>query len=144
MCPGGRRVVLARQAYGMGYLMAILGTILSWVIGGGLSGITDQLRQAYKDRLTAANDEARIEADLRIKELEAQRSVIVAAQQDKVERWVRVGFALPFIVYNAKLLIWDKVMAWGSTDPLSSELMQIQMTVLGGYFLFLTAKAIRK
>ncbi len=124
--------------------MAILGTILSWIGGGGLSGIAGELRQAYKDRLTAANDEARIDADLRIKELEAQRAVIVAAQQDNVERWVRVGFALPFIVYNAKLLIWDKVLALGVTDPLSAELMRIQMTVLGGYFLFLTAKAIRK
>lgn len=124
--------------------MSFLATILSWIAGGGLSGIAGELRQAYKDRLTAANDEARIDADLRIKELETQRAIIVAAQQDKVERWVRVGFAFPFIAYNAKLMIWDKILALGVTDPLSPELMQIQMTVLGGYFVFLTAKAIRK
>ncbi|MGB3391031.1 MAG: hypothetical protein WBA88_23970 [Pseudaminobacter sp.] len=122
----------------------MLASILSWIGGGGLSSITKALQQAYEAKLRAQTDGEKLKADVAIRELEAQRSVILAAQSDKVERWVRVGFALPFIVYNAKLVLWDKVLGLGVTDPLSADLAQIQMVVLGGYFFFFTAKAIRK
>lgn len=121
-----------------------MAAILSWLLGGGISAIGKELRQAHKDRLDAANDSERIAADVRIKELEARQASVLQAQRDNVERWVRVGFAIPFILYNAKLVIYDKMLGWGVTDPLSPELTYVQMTVLGGYFLLFTAKAIRK
>lgn len=119
-------------------------TVLSWLAGGGIAAIGKELRQAHKDRLDAANDSERIAADVRIKELEARQASVLQAQQDNVERWVRVGFAAPFVAYNAKLIVYDKMLGWGVTDPLSAELAYVQMTVLGGYFLLFTAKAIRK
>ena len=121
-----------------------MAAILSWLAGGGIAAIGKELRQARKDRLDAANDSERIAADVRIKELEARQASVLQAQQDNVERWVRVGFAVPFIAYNAKLIVYDKMLGWGVTDPLSAELAYVQMTVLGGYFLLFTAKAIRK
>lgn len=118
--------------------------VLSWIFSGGLSAITAPLERAYKARLEAQNDAARLKADIEIRNLEARRDSILAAQRDRFERWVRIGFAFPFIVYNAKLVLWDKVLGWGVTDPLSPELAYIQITVLGGYFFLATAKAIRK
>lgn len=122
----------------------MLGTILSWIAGGGLSSITKSLQQAYEAKLRAQTDGEKLKADMYIRELEDRRSIIVAAQTDKVERWVRVGFAFPFIAYNMKLVIYDKMLGLGTTDPLSADLNYIQMSVLGGYFLLFTAKAIRK
>lgn len=118
--------------------------ILAWVASGGLSGITTALQQAYEARLRAQTDSEKLATDLKIRELESRRDVILAAQADRYERWVRIGFATPFIAYNAKLLVYDKMLGWGVTDPLSPELSQIQMVVLGGYFLFATVKAVRK
>lgn len=121
-----------------------MGAILSWLLGGGISAIGKELRQAHKDRLDAANDSERIAAEVRIKELEAQQSSILQSQRDNVERWVRVGFAAPFILYNMKLVAYDKVLGWGSTDPLSAELTNIQMIVIGGYFLHASVRAVRR
>lgn len=116
----------------------------SWLLGGGLKSITSSLSEAYRDKLAAQTDEAKLEADLRIRDMEARRDIILRAQSDNVERWVRVGFAVPFIVYNAKLVLWDKVMGLGATDPLSDNLAYVQMTVLGGYFAMWTVSKFRK
>lgn len=122
----------------------MFGALLSWVASGGLSGITKALQQAYEARLRAQTDSEKLATDLKIRELEARRDVILTAQSDRFERWIRIGFALPFVAYNAKLVIWDKILEWGVTDPLSAELAYIQMTVLAGYFVLSTAKVIRK
>jgi hypothetical protein len=118
--------------------------ILSWLLGGGISAIGKELRLAHEAKLKAANDSERIAAEVRIKELEARQSSILAAQSDRYERWVRIGFALPFVIYIWKLLVWDKVLGMGTTDPLSPMLTEVFWIVLGGYFFFWTAKAIRK
>lgn len=122
----------------------MIGAILSWIAGGGLSAITSALSEAYREKLRAQTDEAKLEADMRIRELEARRDVILKSQDGKVERWVRVGWAFPFIAYNAKLVIYDKMLGWGVTDPLSPELATIQMTVIGGYFIMFTVRSLRK
>ena len=46
------------------------------------------------------------------------------------------GFALPFVIYNAKLVLWDKVLGLGSTDGLSAELFQVELACIGFYFLY--------
>lgn len=120
-----------------------LAKILSFVIGGGLSSIADKLEKAYQAKLAAANDSEKIRADVTIQQLEAQRDSILAAQRDRFERWVRIAFAFPFVVYLNKTVFWDKIIG-GVTDPLSPLLTQIMWTVIGGYFLISTAKIIRK
>ena len=122
----------------------MIASILSWIAGGGLSSITKSLQEAYRDKLNAQNDANKLEADMRIRDLEARRDIILKAQSDNVERWVRVGFAAPFIIYNIKLIVWDKVLELGTTDPLSPNLLLIQSIVISGYFVLFTAKAVRK
>lgn len=122
----------------------MIASLLSWLATGGLSTITKSLQEAYRDKLNAQNDANKLEADMRIRDLEARRDIILKAQSDNVERWVRVGFAFPFIIYNAKLVLWDKVLGWGVTDPLSPELAYVQMTVIGGYFALWTVAKFRK
>ncbi|PSH64647.1 hypothetical protein [Phyllobacterium sophorae] len=110
-------------------------TAISKLIGvlftGSLTAISNDLKEAYQSKLDAANDKERIAADERITLLESRKSSILAAQSSPVERWIRFGFAFPFVLYNAKLIIWDKILSWGITDPLGPELTQIYMIVLG-------------
>lgn len=113
-------------------------------LSGPLTQISNDLKEAYQAKLNAQNDQERIAADERINTLEARKSIILAAQSDPLERLVRIGFALPFVIYNAKLLIWDKVLGFGITDGLSPELTQLMWIVVGGYFLDTTVKRIFK
>lgn len=118
--------------------------IIGSFFNGPLSQISSDLKEAYQSKLNAANDAERIASDERINLLEARKSTILAAQSDPVERWVRLGFALPCIVYVNKLIIWDKVLSLGVTDPLSSDLNQLFWVIIGGYFLDTTIKGIAR
>lgn len=113
----------------------ILSHILGGLTGGAIKAIGGQLTRAYQAKLDAQNDDARIQADIRIKALEAQQSVLINEQGHWLTRWIRPAFALPFVVFNIKVVIWDKVLGWGTTDALSPEFWQLQMIVFGAYFL---------
>jgi len=110
--------------------------MLGWLLGliNPLGQIADKLATAYAERSNAQTEQQRIAADERVRVLEARRDVILAAQSDPMERWVRIGFAVPFVLYIWKLVIWDKLLGWGATDNLSSDLWAILYIVLGGYF----------
>lgn len=118
--------------------------LFNFLGGGVLSDISNDLKEAHKNKLDAQNDKERIAADERIAILEARKSSILAAQSSPVERWVRIGFAFPFVVYLNKILIWDKVLGWGVTDSLSPIDVQVFWIVLGGYFIDSTIKNIFK
>jgi hypothetical protein len=100
--------------------------VWSWLaslIGGP---VINGLINAYKARLNAANTQDRIAADLAAKEIEAeiearrQASAVIIAEQG---RWytaiIRPLLAAPVIIYFWKVLVVDKVLGLGTTDPLT-------------------------
>lgn len=112
--------------------------LLANLIGGP---IVSGLINAYKAKLAAQNTTDAQAADLAAKEIAGE----VAARQAEASiirqeegRWFtalpRPLFAFIFVVYIGKCVIWDKVLGWGSTDPLSPELANIEMIIVGGYF----------
>lgn len=119
----------------------MFGAIGRWLLGGGISAIGAQVNEWQRIRAQAQNDQERIEAEKMIATLQARQAVLA---QDAQGRWVRVGFALPFIIYNGKLVVWDKILGWGVTDPLSDHLVQIEMIVIGFYFLHHTVRVLRR
>lgn len=121
--------------------MAILGTVLAW-LGSLLGGpFARAAIDAYKAKLAAGNASERVAAELKAKELELdgreaelnQRTV--AAEQG---RWytaiVRPLAAAPIIVYLWKVIVWDKVLGLGSTDPIGGEVGSWVTVILGAYF----------
>jgi hypothetical protein len=113
--------------------------LLASIFGGG---IPDQLRRAYEAKLNAQNDADRLAAEVQIARLEARQ-----ASHAIGGRWitlVQLAWALPFIVYNAKLIIWDKVLGWGVTDPLSPELYTLQSVIVGFFFVTTTIRGLAR
>lgn len=113
----------------------MIGTILGWLTSGGIRSIGDQLNRAYETRLKADTDKGKLEAEQVIKQLEARRDVLVAEARGKLTHWIRPAFAFPFIIYDFKVIVWDKVLVLGVTDDLSPTFWQLQMIVFGAYFL---------
>lgn len=122
-------------------MWALIAKILT---GGVLQDVTSKLEAAYQAKLSAENDSQKIAADLQIHNLETRRDIILQSQKDRFERWVRILFALPFIVYIWKLVVWDKVAGLGVTDSLSPTLENIMWTVIGGYFVQWTIGGFKK
>jgi sterol desaturase/sphingolipid hydroxylase (fatty acid hydroxylase superfamily) len=120
--------------------------MLGWLLGlvNPLGAIADKLAAAYMQRSNAQTEQQRIAAEERITALEARRDVILQAQSDPFERWVRIGFALPFILYLWKIVVWDKLLGMGVTDDLSVDLWAILYIVLGGYFVDTVVRRIKQ
>lgn len=111
--------------------------LASFLTGPIIKGFID----GYKAKLEAGNTSERIAADLAARELELEAkerelsTKVVLAEQG---RWYtalpRPLFAFAFIVYVWKVVVWDKVLGWGVTDPLSNELSQWAFLILTAYF----------
>lgn len=109
-----------------------------------ISRITDAIAKAKISSNQAATDQERIKSDERVKALEARKAVLIAESGSRVNSLIRAGFALPFVIYNAKLVLWDKIIMDGATktDPLSAELYQVELACIGFYFLHSAAVSI--
>jgi hypothetical protein len=118
-------------------MLALLGSLLGFL--PALSNLAGKIADAKIASIQASTDTEKIKADERVRSLEAQRDVLIANKGQRAILWIQAGFALPFVIYNAKCVLWDKVFALGSTDPLSAELFQIEMICLGFYFVSSTA-----
>lgn len=116
-----------------------MGAILSWLAsllsGPIVSGVID----GYKAKLAAGNDKDRIAADLAQRELDVQRAEIEAQNAYRlatVGRWYEpeklMGYAVA--VYVAKLLVYDKVLGLGSTDPLVGWIETTANLIVAFYF----------
>jgi uncharacterized membrane protein len=119
----------------------MLATLLGW-LGNVLGGpFAKAAVDAYRAKLTAENTSETIAADLAARELSVeQRERELATQAVLAEqgRWYtalpRPLFAFAFVIYAWKVVVFDKVFGWGSTDPLAGDVAQWAMIVLTAYF----------
>jgi len=112
-------------------------TWLASLIGGP---VVNGLINAYKAKLEAANTEGRIAADLAGREIEGeiearkQASAIIIAEQG---RWytamIRPLLALPIVIYFWKVIVWDKVLGWGVTDPITGMIADWAGLIITAY-----------
>ena len=97
-------------------LQMILGFLGGPIIKGFIEG--------YKAKLEAGNTEDRIAADLAGRELDVQRREVEVQNEYKVAligRWYEPTQLLGYImvIYVGKVVVFDKVLALGSTDPIT-------------------------
>jgi hypothetical protein len=119
-------------------MFAIVLTWLGNLIGGPFAAAAVK---AYQAKLTAENTSEKIVADLAARELSVeQREAELATQTVIAEqgRWYtalpRPLFAFAFIIYVWKVVVWDTVLGWGTTDALSGDVAQWATVVLTAYF----------
>lgn len=113
--------------------------LLSFLSGPLLSKIFD----AYKLRLEAkttteakAVELAQAEIMAEIASRQAAKEIIIAEQGRWYTAIIRPLFALPFIIYIWKLVVWDKIVMGGTvaTDGLGDNLTSVLTTIVACYF----------
>lgn len=119
----------------------MLATILGWLgnlLGGPFAKVAVD---AYRARLTAENTSEKIAADLAARALDVEArerelatKLIVAEQGRWYTALPRPLFAGAFIIYVWKVVVWDKVLGLGVTDPLKGAVADWAMIVLAAYF----------
>jgi hypothetical protein len=111
----------------------------SW-LGSFLAGpLLGKALDAYKAKLAAGNTEDGIKADLAAKEvLLQQRELELQAQYRIAEigHWYEPDKIMGYCVaiYFGKLLVIDKVMGWGTTDPLAGFAETTANLIVAFYF----------
>jgi hypothetical protein len=119
----------------------MLSAVLSW-LGNLLGGpFAKAAVDAYRAKLAAENTSEKIAADLAARELSVEQrerelatEVLVAEEGRWYTALPRPLFAFAFIIYVWKVVVWDKVLGLGTTDPLSGDGSQWAMMVLTAYF----------
>jgi hypothetical protein len=109
-------------------MIRVLQILTSWLTGD----VSKALAKAYADKNNADTEQMRVQADATIRALEIQQES--RAQGGLLTSWVQTLWAIPFVVYTWKLVMWDKVLGLGSTDALSVSLLQEQALIIGFYF----------
>lgn len=93
--------------------------------------IINGLLDGYKARLASINSTEHAAVDLAKDEIKAEiesrkaaQAIILAEQGTWFTRAPRAIVQWSFAIFIAKVVVWDKVLAWGSTDPLGGDVAQ--------------------
>jgi hypothetical protein len=119
-------------------MWSMLASLAANVLGGP---VINGLIAAYKAKLDAANTTERLAADLAAKEIEGEiaarksADAVIMAEQG---RWwtaiIRPLAALPVVIYIWKVIVIDKVLGLGSTDPINGEVATWAGVIVTTYF----------
>ena len=107
-----------------------------------LTGIADRLARAYEAKQNANTEAERIRADVEIEQLQARQKVLING--GKVTAVIQAAWALPFILFTWKVIVWDKILGLGVTDGLGDNERILGQTIAGFYFLTAGAMQITK
>jgi hypothetical protein len=110
-------------------------TIISFLGGPVVKALID----AYSVKLKAENADAKIAADLAAAEIASQTAEISAVTNYRIAElghWYEpdklIGYCVT--IYFAKLLVWDKVLGFGTTDALAGFAAITANLVVSFYF----------
>ena len=113
-------------------------SFLASLIGGP---VVNGLIAAYKAKLDATNTTERLATDLAAKEIEGEiaaqaeaRKIIIAEQGRWWTSIIRPLAALPVVIYIWKVIVIDKVLGWGTTDPIIGEVATWAGVIVTTYF----------
>lgn len=112
---------------------------MTWLLKLFGGGIAQQLREAYEARLRATTTEQKYETDIVIAQLEARRDALRGSRLSGV---IQGLWALPFIIYTWKLIVYDKILRMGTTDPLGTYETWVGQAIVSFYFLTVAGRGI--
>jgi hypothetical protein len=111
--------------------------ILSFIGGPVINGLI----AAYRERLAATNTQDQMALTLLQTEINAEiaaraeaNKLLIAEQGHWYTAMIRPLFALPFVIFGAKVVVWDKVLGLGTTDALDPHMWGVFNTVIVSYF----------
>jgi hypothetical protein len=119
--------------------MGEMTAILSWLASLFTGPLLDKALDGWKAKLAADNDADKIAADLAAREIAVQQREAELQTQYRIASlgyWYEpeklMGYAVA--VYVAKLLIFDKVLGLGTTDPLGGWIETTANLIVAFYF----------
>jgi hypothetical protein len=115
---------------------------MQWIINLLGLPILNGLVRAYEARLAAGNTKDAKATELAIAEIQgeiaarsAAKEVIIAEQGWWLTAMIRPAFALPFVFFIWKIVVWDKVLGLGTTQgSLDPGMRDVLQAIIYSYF----------
>jgi hypothetical protein len=99
-----------------------------WLASFLTAPIINGFLDAYKAKLDSQNTQGAQAAEVAraalLAEVDARKSanaIIIAEQGRWYTAMIRPLLALPVIIYLWKVIVWDKVLGWGTTDVIAGD-----------------------
>jgi hypothetical protein len=99
-----------------------------WLASFLTAPIINGFLDAYKAKLDSQNTQGSQAAEVAraalLAEVDARKSanaIIIAEQGRWYTAMIRPLLALPVIIYLWKVIVWDKVLGWGTTDVIAGD-----------------------
>lgn len=119
-------------------MLTFIFTKVLGILSGGL--VKDVLSHLDKKADTETERE-RIRTQATIEEIKAAvdiqnqgKELLIAEQGRWYTAAVRPLMVAPFVIFLWKVIVWDKVFGWGTTDALSESLWTFMTTIAVTYF----------
>jgi hypothetical protein len=109
-------------------MLSIFGTLLGWL--NPLSTILSKVEEWEGKLLDAKTEQERIAAQERIAWYQAAASIA----GHPIDAVLRALMAAPGIGFVWKLIVYDKMLGWGSTDDLSPNLWYFAIGLPWGFY----------
>lgn len=114
-------------------------TILAW-LGNLLGGpFAKAAVDAYKAKLTSENSQEKIASELATRELDVEQRELELQTQLRIAqigKWYEPEhlFGYIMVIFFGKIVIWDKVLALGTTDPIKGDAATWAGWIMLAYF----------
>jgi hypothetical protein len=119
-----------------------------WAILGLIPGLLKLVENWQKNKFDAqvAITTAKIggDRDVAVAMIQGQSSRLAAVAGNKILTLLVVAFAVPFVVYINKVVVWDIVLGLGSTDAIKGQVAEWANTIIAFIFGAPTALALGK
>lgn len=123
-------------------MFAIFGKwLMKLILGGGLAGVGKIAVDLYSKKLDAEGSTQNVVANITSREIalaqreaELNAQVVIAEQGNWVTRWVRPAWAMPYVLWTWKVVVYDIVLGYGSTPELKGVVATLGITIAASYF----------
>lgn len=119
-------------------------TALFDFLSGGLAAkVLDGIRAKIDKDGEVATNADRFAADLAAREIEARRQIAVAELSSWFTALPRIAIEMTVAVYIAKVVVWDKVLALGTTDAIGGAVGGwVDLVIVGMFGTAITGRVV--
>ena len=100
-------------------------SIITKIAGGLIGPLAKEARLAAQDWHNARTEAQKSEAAQRMNQVNAWRDDKAREKAMVVLVWPLAVLLSAYVLYFLKLIVWDKLLEWGTTEPLSADLKEL-------------------
>lgn len=121
--------------------MGLIADIVAGIFGPFMTSVTAIFTKKEDVKLEEFKVDGKVDLGLvqaHIDIIKAQEDLLKAGTHDQGTRWLQYLFGYPLGFYYAKIIVWDKILGLGSTDPLKGDVSTYSLWIVGFLFLHST------